>query len=166
MGDKIAEMRDEAINWPKGKRVSDLDEKIRGILLAVWDCGYTIDEPVTTGMPVTEAKAAIKQVFADAGYALVCKDHYRDKEGRDFTQYIIDYADGSGEFVRVPYPRVEDGTLYPLLWAKKNGYRTGQEWYDHFIAIYDEPRDPQVCDATIIRQQVDKIAKRTAGLPE
>lgn len=30
-------------------------------------------------------------------------------------------------------PKVSDGTLYPLLLKEKNGWMTGQEWYNRFV---------------------------------
>lgn len=35
-------------------------------------------------------------------------------------------------------PKVEDGTLYPLVWAKANGYKTGAEWYARFEEELDK----------------------------
>jgi hypothetical protein len=35
-------------------------------------------------------------------------------------------------------PKVTDGTLYPLVWAKANGYKTGQEYYQRFARIMNE----------------------------
>lgn len=59
----IAVMRDEAVNGPRGKRESYLDEKLRNIPLATLtkDNGsiWLTDKDITT----------IKQAFTDAGYS-------------------------------------------------------------------------------------------------
>lgn len=54
------------------------------------------------GTNVDQAVADIEKVYADAGYATVRKDPYRDRDETEYTQYTINYADGSGEFVRIP----------------------------------------------------------------
>ncbi len=111
--------------------MSDLDDKLREIYLTIDEC----PESKVCGTCIKLADdfvAQIKQAFADEGYATVRKDGYRDRDGKEYTQYTIKYPDGTGEFARVPFPRVEDATTYPLVWAKSNGYKTGQEWYDRF----------------------------------
>lgn len=44
----------------------EFDERLEKILMAVWECGYTIDEPETVGMSVNEAKQSLCQLFKDA----------------------------------------------------------------------------------------------------
>jgi hypothetical protein len=40
--------------------------------------------------------------------ATVRKDLWRDETGNEFTQYTIKYADGSGEFVRIPVEGLQE----------------------------------------------------------
>ena len=67
-----------------------------------------------------------------------------------------------------PMPKVQDGTLYPLIWAKANGYMTGQEWYDRFMQSKIEALDslpPELLPvAQVILGDIQKAAKRAAGI--
>lgn len=58
-------------------------------------------------------------------------------------------------------PRVTDATLYPLIWAKSNGYMTGQEWYDKFGK---ELGDLSNGTTELVRPEVYEAARKAAGL--
>lgn len=54
---------------------------------------------------------------------------------------------------------------YMHEWMKLRGYMKGQEFYDRFVAVYDEQRDrPQLSDGSIVRKQVMEHAKKAAGI--
>lgn len=77
-------------------------------------------------------KDEIKQAFKDAGYHKECP------------------------------PKVTDGTLYPLLWAKSNGYMTGQYWYDKFKALVDEMNmEPEIVNGAYL-----DAAEKAAGIQD
>lgn len=80
-------------------------------------------------------------------------------------------------------PRVTDATLYPLVWAKANGYKTGQEWYDRFEKeLYKPPKQElptssnddgeshdrffRVGGQNFMYDRAIEAAKRAAGLGE
>lgn len=49
---------------------------------------------------------------------------------------------------------------------KEAGFMTGREWYDRFWHEYEQPegRNPKLIDGTIVRKDIDIIARRAAGL--
>lgn len=87
--------------------MTDLDEKLDEILDDLGESYHPEHEYNTAWQGENEElraeKAkAIKQAFKDAGYAIVTKTPHRDVERREYTQFTINYPDGSGEFVRQP----------------------------------------------------------------
>lgn len=81
------------------ERLRTIDVEVQGLVGSLGSNPFAIEE--------------IRQAFADAGYGTVTKMPYRDRNNAPYTQITIDYANGSGEYVRVP----------------ESAYMTGIEWY-------------------------------------
>lgn len=135
--------------------MSDLDDKLREIAAKLYNHDFFVSD-LTPSSPilshgdesVDSAIRELKQVFADAGYATVRKDRYRDEQGKEFQQYTIQYADGSGQFVRVP----------------SFEYMTGSEWYERFIGEMEK-----LIEITHTKQDFTEAiiaASTAAGIPQ
>lgn len=95
----------------------------------------------------------IKQGLQEAGYAQVDKRKYRDELGREYIQYTITYADGSGEYARVPQ--------FDLM--------TPQEWYDRFKKELKGKIFPNHCTEDIVNvagtlEECRAAARKASGL--
>lgn len=112
---------------------TNLDEKLNELL---WDDNL-INSHAIDVEPHTEAIAAIKQAFKDAGYIQVVDNPH----GINHVQ-VADFSKG-----------------------KLSKLMSGKDWRTRFWDEY-ETELPKVIDASIIREQIDKVVKRASGLVE
>jgi hypothetical protein len=129
-----------------------IEDKLRDILFSRALGGYYRDAdgnfvPVDwENSPVIEQYVdEIKQAFSEEDEFVIKNMSFEDanKYTLTFSKPLADYTDIRGKHVTI---------------------LTGQDFYDRFWQIYNEERNPQLADSTIVREQVDKIAKRAAGL--
>lgn len=129
--------------------MTDLDSKLREILKSASISGKYGDTHEATYRELT---AQLKAAFAD-----------------DVKEKLVS---GSIHGVGVYEVNHQSKTIAEIVnenladIKKVHHLMTGAEWYARFWHEYDQPegRGPQVADSTIVREQVDKIARRAAGI--
>ena len=163
--------------------MSDIDKKL---LEVIEDNQYIDGEFSRYATPEAKEEACnqIKQAFKDAGYASLDKQPYRDRDGREYTQYTMNYPDGRGEFMRVPInygelmtraeweqQALKDGWVKVPQASKDrdnklmvDGKRvmTGQEWYDRFKSELANNYDLSSPEFTSV--QAIEAAMKASGL--
>lgn len=136
--------------------MDDLDKKLAGIIDDVANKGNSQGLKGLVFTWGTDYQERIKKAFKDAGYATVTKIVYRDELGREYLQHTLNYADGSGEFVRVPQFQfmTADEWLGKTLRAI-HAYQTDRDYFRS---------DEKFRASTITMGELETLLKKAAGI--